>query len=69
METHSSSLSMEEDLLCSLASIASTKYEDKTGKEVKQLVMFVATFIDKVPQMDHQKKLDSIEALVKRTDA
>ena len=45
MQTYSSSLSMEEDLLCSLATIASTKYEDETGKEVKQLVMFVATFI------------------------
>ena len=69
METYSSSLSMEEDLLCSLASIASTKYEGKTGKEIKQLVMFVATFIDKVPQMDRQKRLDNIEALVKGTDA
>ena len=69
METYSSSLSMEEDLLCSLASIASTKYEDETGNEIKQLVMFVATFIDKVPQTDRQKKLDNIEALVKGTDA
>ena len=66
---YSSSLSIEEDLLCSLASIASTKNEDKTGKEIKKLVMFVATFIDKVPQMDRQKKLDNIEALVKGTDA
>ena len=63
---YSSSLSIEEDLLCSLASIAST---DKTGKEIKKLVMFVATFIDKVPQMDRQKKLDNIEALIKGTDA
>ena len=64
-----SSLSIEEDLLCFLASIASTKNKDKTGKEIKKLVMFVATFIDKVPQMDCQKKLDNIEALVKGTDA
>ena len=71
-ETHmqySSSLSIEEDLLCSLASIASTKNEDKTGKAIKKLVMFVATFIDQVPHMDRQKKLDNIEALVKGTDA
>ena len=65
MKTYSSSLSMEEDLLCSLASIASTKYEDETGKKVKKLVMFVATFIDKVPLMERQKKLDNIEALFK----
>ena len=69
MPTYSSSLTMEEELLCSLSSIASTKYKDETGKEVKQLVMLVATFIDKVPQMDRQKKLDDIEALVKETDA
>ena len=60
---------MEEDLLCSLATIASTKYEDATGKEVKQLVMFVATFIDNDPLRDRQIKLDNIEALVKGTDA
>ena len=66
---YSSHLSMEEDLLCSLATIASTKCEDKTGKKIKKLVMFVVTFIDKVPQMERQKKLDNIEALVKGTDA
>ena len=69
MQPYSSSLSMEEDLLCSLATIASTKHEDATGKEVKQMVMFVATFIDNVPLRDRQKKLDNIEALIKGTDA
>ena len=69
MQTYSSSLTMEEDLMRSLASIASTKYRNRYGKEVDPMVMFVATFIDKVPLEVHQTKLESIEALIKGTDA
>ena len=63
-----SSFNLQDDLMRSLASIASTKYKNKDGKEVKPRVLLVATFIDKVPQEDRQKKIDYIEALVKETD-
>ena len=69
MKTYTSSFNLQQDLMRSLASIASTKYKDKDGKEVKPRVMLVATFVDKVPQKDRQTKLDNIKALVKGTDA
>ena len=69
MKTYTSSFNLQEDLMRSLASITSTKYKDKDGKEVKPRVMLVATFVDKVPQKDRQTKLDNIKALVKETDA
>ena len=62
--TYSSSL--QEDLMRSLASIASTKYKNK---DERPMVMLVATFIDQVPPKDRQAKLDYIEALIKGTDA
>ena len=68
MKKYSSSFNLQEDLMLSLASIASTKYKTKDGKEVKPRVLLVTTFIDKVPQEDRQTKLDYIEALVKETD-
>ena len=68
IKIYTSSFNLQDDLMRSLASIASTKYKDKDGKEVKPRVLLVATFIDKVPQEDHQTKLDYIEALVKETD-
>ena len=68
MKIYTSSFNLQDDLMRSLASIASTKYKNKDGKEVKPRVLLVATFIDKVPQEDRQKKLDYIEALVKETD-
>ena len=66
MQTYFSSLTMEEDLMRSLASIVST-YKD--GKEVKPMVMLVATFIDEISLKDRQAQLDAIEALIKETDA
>ena len=68
MKIYTSSFNLQDDLMRSLASIASTKYKNKDGKEVKPRVLLVATFIDKVPQEDRQKKLDYITALVKETD-
>ena len=56
MKIYTSSFNLQDDLMRSLASIASTKYKNKDGKEVKQRVLLVATFIDKVPQEDRQKK-------------
>ena len=69
MQTYFSSLTMEEDLMRSLASIVSTKYTNKDGKEVKPMVMLVATFIDRISLKDRQAQLDAIEALIKETDA
>ena len=70
MPTYSSSLTMQEDLMRSLASIASTKCKNKDGKEVEPMVMFVATFIDEIPPEDLQEKLNEIKALIiKETDA
>ena len=68
MKIYTSSFNLQDDLMRSLASIASTKYKNKDGKEVKPRVLLVATFIDKVPQEDRQTKLDYVEALVKETD-
>ena len=70
IQKYFSSLTVQEDLMRSLASIASTKYKNKDGKEVKPRVMLIATFKDKVPQEeDCQRKLKELEALVKETDA
>ena len=70
IQKYLSSLTLQEDLMRSLASIASTKYKDKDGKEVKPRVMLIATFKDKVPlEGDCQRKLKDLEALVKETDA
>ena len=66
--TYPSSFNLEEDLMRSLASIASIKYKDKDGKEVKARVLLVATFMDQVSQEDLQTKLDCIKSLVKETD-
>ena len=64
-----SSLTVQEDLMRSLASIASTKYLDISGNEVKPKVILVATFKDKVPQEeDCQRKLQQIQDLVKETN-
>ena len=68
MKIYTSSFNLQDDLMRSLASIASTTYNNKDGKEVKPRVLLVATFIDKVRQEDCQTKLDYIEALVKETD-
>ena len=68
MKIYTSSFNLQDDLMRSLASIASTKYKNKDGKEVKPRVLLVATFIDKVPLEDRQTKLDYIEAVVKETD-
>ena len=70
MRKYLSSLSLQEDLMRSVASIACTKYKDKDGNEVKPKVMLVATFKDNVPQENvRQIKLDYIKTLVKGTDA
>ena len=70
IQKYLSSRTLQEDLMRSLASIASTKYKDKDGKEVKPRVMLIATFKDKVPlEEDRQRKLKKLEALVKDTDA
>ena len=64
-----SSLTVQEDLMRTLASIASTKYLDISGKEVKPKVILVATFKDKVPhEEDCQRKLQQIQDLVQETD-
>ena len=69
-QEYTSSLTVQEDILRSLASIASTKYLDIDGNEVKPKVMLIATFKDKVQlEKDRQKKLKDLEALVKETDA
>ena len=69
MKRYLSSLTIQEDLLRSLASIAFTKYKDKDDNEVKPRVMLVGTFKDKVTKEDCQKKLKNIKALVTETDA
>ena len=67
---YTSSLTVQEDILRSLASIASTKYLDIDGNEVQPKVLLIATFKDKVPlEEDRQKKLEDLEALVKETYA
>ena len=67
MPNYSASLTMQEDLMRSLASIASTKC--KNEEKVKSRVMLVATFIDKVPPNVCKGRLAAIEALIKETDS
>ena len=70
IKKYSSSLTVQEDILRSLARIASTKYKDKDGNEVKPRVMLVATFKDKVPEEEvRQKRLKELQDLIKETDA
>ena len=67
---YTSSLTIKEDILRSLASIACTKYKDIYGEEVEPRVLFVATFMDKVPQKeDCQRALEDLQVMVKNTDA
>ena len=67
---YTSSLTVQEDILRSLASIASTKFLDIDGNEVQPKVLLIATFKDKVPlEEDRKKRLKALEALVKETDA
>ena len=69
MRKYLSSLTVEKDLLRSLASIAFTEYKDKDGNQIQPRVMLVATFKDKVSQEECLAKLDNIKELVKTTDA
>ena len=67
---YTSSLTLKEDLMQSLSSIASTEYKDIFGNIVEPRVMFVATFKDKVPtEEDRQKRLTELQDLIKKTDA
>ena len=69
MQKFTSSLTIEEDLVRSLATIASTKYEDIYGNKVQPRVMFVATFKDKVLwEEDRLRRLKELQDLVKETD-
>ena len=69
MRKYISSLTVQEDILQSLASIACTKYKDKDGNEVKPRVLLVATFKDKVLQQEvRQRRLKELEDLIKETD-
>ena len=56
MQYYISSLTVQEDFVRSLASIACTKYKDKDGNEVKPRVMLVTTFKDKVPLEEDRQK-------------
>ena len=67
MTSYSASLTMQEDLMRSLASIASTKC--KNEEKVKSRVMLVATFIDQIPPKVCKARLAAIEALIKETDS
>ena len=67
MPNYSASLTMQEDLMRSLASIASTKC--KNEEKVKSRVMLVATFIDQVPPEVCKARLAAIEALIEETDS
>ena len=70
MRKYLSSLTLQEDLMRSLASIACLTYKDNDGNILRPKVMLVATFRDKVPQEEDCKaKLDYINMLVKETDA
>ena len=70
MRKYLSSLTLQEDIMRSLASIACTKYKDKDGNEVEPRVMLVATFKDKVPnEEDRQRKLKELQDMVEETDA
>ena len=70
MQNYLSSLTLQEDILRSLASIASTTYNNEDGNVVKPRVLLVATFKDQVPhEEDRQRKLQEIQNLVRRTGA
>ena len=69
MKKYISSLTIKEDLMRSLASIACTKYKDIYGNEVNPRVMFVATFKDKVSEEHCLRVLKELQDLVKVTDA
>ena len=70
MQKYLSSLTLQEDLMRSLASIASFTYKENGTNTIRPKVILVATFKDKVPQEeDRRAKLDYINALVKGTDA
>ena len=69
MREYLSSLTIQEDIMRSLASIACTKYKDIHGKEVKPRVMLVATFKDNVPEKDRQRRLKELQDMVEETDA
>ena len=70
MHKYTSSLTIKEDIMRSLASIASTEFKNIYGEKVKPRVMFAATFKDKVPlEDDRQTALKDLQALVKNTDA
>ena len=62
MHKYLSSLTVEEDLLRSLGSIASTEYKDEDGNQIKPRVMLVATFKDKVSQEECLAKIDYINS-------
>ena len=70
MQKYLSSLTLQEDIMRSLASIACTKYKDIDGNEVKPRVMLIATFKDKVPrEEDRQRRLKELQDIVEETDA
>jgi len=70
MRKYLSSLTIQEDIMRSLASIACTKYKDIDGNEVKPRVMLVATFKDKVPrEEDRQRRIKELQDMVEETDA
>ena len=69
MKPYISSLTVQEDILGSLSSIASTKYKDKDGKEVKPRVMLVATFKDCISLEDGQTTIEKLQEVVRETDA
>ena len=69
MREYLSSLTIQEDIMRSFASIAYTKYKDIHGKEVKPRVLLVATFKDNVPEKDRQRRLKELQDMVEETDA
>ena len=69
IKKYTSSLTIKEDILQSLASIACTKFMNRYGRKLKPRVMFVATFKDEVPQKkDRQRVLKDLQVLVENTD-
>ena len=70
---YTSSLTIKEDIMRSLATIASTKYKNIYGEEVTEVdprVLFVATFKDMVPEKEVcQRTLKELQDFVKETEA
>ena len=66
IQKYTSSLTIKQDLMRSLATIASIEYKDIYGKQLKPRVMFVATFKDKVPEEDGQRRLEILQALIEK---